>query len=387
MAQPFDLTPALNQRRQQHRLRIRNTLNSPQQVEQQINGQQILSFCSNDYLGLANHPEVQEALIHGARKFGVGSGASHLVNGHHQEHHELEQELADFLQVESVLMFSTGFMANLGVITGLIGKGDTILQDRLNHASLLDAGLASGARFKRYQHLDVGHLNRMLKSAETGRCLVVTDGVFSMDGDVAPLNEISKSAAKHNAWVMVDDAHGFGTRGPEGRGCIAEAGLTADNVQIQVGTLGKAFGTFGAFVAGSAEMTETLVQFARSYIYTTALPPAVASATRAALKLVKQGDELRTHLNRLIQVFRQEALALGFELWPSDSPIQPIIIGSDSEAMTMSHKLKQKGLLVTAIRPPTVPDGSARLRVTFSAQHTHQHLDQLLSGLREIKHG
>ncbi len=385
MAQPFELNSALSERRKLNRFRERRLLESPQQVEQIIDGQSLISFCSNDYLGLANHPDVKEAFIESAKKDGVGSGASHLVNGHHEQHHLLEQEIAEFVGVERALLFSTGYMANIGTINALIGKGDTVLEDKLNHASLLDAGLTSGARFKRYQHLDTTHLLKQLTAVETGKCLVVTDGIFSMDGDQAPLDEISQVAKQNNAWVMVDDAHGFGTCGPKGRGSVAQFGLASDEIQIQVGTLGKAFGTFGAFVAGSHELCETLTQFARSYIYTTALPPAVAAATRASLKLLKEAEEQRAHLNGLTQVFKQETLAMGYELWPSESPIQPILVGKDADAIHLSNQLQERGFLVTAIRPPTVPEGSARLRVTFSAQHTKEHLEKLLAALYELR--
>lgn len=381
MPRSFDLTARLQQRRADNLFRQRLTLGSAQTVEQIIDGQSLLSFCSNDYLGLASHPKVIEAMQATAAKYGVGAGASHLVNGHHQEHHLLEQELAEFTGYPKVLLYSTGYMANLGVVNALLSKSDRVLEDRLNHASLLDAGLSCGAQFKRYRHNDVSHLSEYLSTSIHGDQLVVTDGVFSMDGDVAPLAEMAPLARQHQAWMMVDDAHGLGTRGPQGRGTVFDQNLGPEDVQVLVGTLGKAFGTFGAFVCGSDALIETLVQFSRTYIYTTALPPAVAAATRASLRLLQEGDDLRQHLNQLVQRFRSEVERMGYQLWPSDSPIQPIIIGEAEQALALSEQLRQDGLLVTAIRPPTVPAGTARLRVTFSATHTDKHLDRLLDSL------
>jgi len=380
-----DLKLRLDKQKDASLYRRRRLLQSPQSPSQVINNQKLVSFCSNDYLGLANHPQVIEAFIQGARKHGVGSGASHLVNGHHQAHHSLEEELADFLGYPSVILYSTGYMANTGSIHALMEKGSRLLEDRLNHASLLDGGLSSAASFTRYRHLDYDHLEQLLLK-ENKPSMVVTDGVFSMDGDQADLQTLSKVSKKHGAWLMVDDAHGIGICGPQGRGSVAQFGLDSDAVQVLVGTMGKAFGTFGAFVAGSTELTDSLVQFSRPYIYTTALPPAIAEASRVSLGLIRQADDLRNRLVGLQSRFRTEVLSMGFQLWNSVSPIQPIMVGSSETAIQLSAALEQKGLLVTAIRPPTVPANSARLRVTFSASHTEEQLDQLLQALFELRH-
>ena len=379
------LTPNLEARRKAHLYRSRRTLNGPQQPQAQVDGRDLLTFCSNDYLGLANDPRVIERFQQAASRYGVGSGASHLVNGHSAEHHRLEEELAAFTGRDRALLFSTGFMANLGTIQTLVGKGDTVFQDRLNHASLLDGGLHSGARFKRYQHNDTGHLNRLLEKTSPdnrSRKLVVTDGVFSMDGDCAPMQPLIETCQQHNAWLMVDDAHGFGCLGDHGQGLGAS--WSQNEVPILMGTLGKAIGTSGAFIAGSDALIETLIQFARPYIYTTAIPPAIAAATRTSLNIVQQEPERRQHLNALIAQFRTGAQQLGLTLISSPTAIQPILIGDDAETLNWSRELENAGILVTAIRPPTVPKGSARLRVTLSASHTAEQIDRLLAVLANI---
>lgn len=378
------LSPALQQRREQSLYRQRRIVDGPQDVCLQLGGREVINFCSNDYLGLANHPKVITALKKGADEYGIGSGASHLINGHSRAHHALEEELADFLGRPRALLFSTGYMANLGVITSLTGKGDTILQDRINHASLIDAGLLSGARLQRYLHSDADSLNTHLKklSGNSHRRLIATDGVFSMDGDLAPLSELVKTAQQHDAWLMVDDAHGIGVIGNQGRGTTDHFKLDINHVPILMGTLGKAFGTFGAFVAGSEELIETLIQMARSYIYTTALPPAIAEATRVSLTLLRAADDRREKLVSLIKQFRRGADQLGLPLMDSETPIQPLIIGDTKQAMKLSDGLLQKHhIMVSAIRPPTVAQGSARLRITFCANHTEAQVDQLLSAL------
>ncbi|MFZ5724522.1 MAG: 8-amino-7-oxononanoate synthase [Pseudomonadota bacterium] len=346
-----------------------------------IDGRDFLNFCSNDYLGLAGHPDVVAAFRRGLDAYGAGSGASHLVTGHTRAHHELEEALAAFTGRPRALLFSTGYMANLGAVTALCGERDAVFEDRLNHASLIDAGLLAGARFRRYLHNDAGSLDARLAGSDARRRLVVTDGVFSMDGDVAPLPELAGTCRAHRAWLMVDDAHGFGVLGRGGRGSVEAAGLGSDDVPVLVGTFGKAFGTFGAFVAGSEELIDYLVQFARPYIYTTALPPAVAVATQAALQLVVNGDERRAHLQTLVARFRAGAAQLGYRLLPSTTPIQPLWVGDAGHAVDFSAALRAAGVLVTAIRPPTVPDGGARLRVTFSAAHTAEQVDRLLDAL------
>lgn len=378
----FDLASRLSQRRAAHLYRERPLLQSPQQPELLVDGKRLLAFCSNDYLGLANHPEVIAAMQRGAEKWGVGGGASHLVIGHSTPHHELEEALAEFTGRPRALLFSTGYMANLAAVTALVGQGDTVLEDRLNHASLLDAGLLSGARFSRYLHNDAESLSSRLEKA-TGNTLVVTDGVFSMDGDLAGLPAICAAAKGHGAWVMVDDAHGFGPLGTSGGGVVEHYGLGIDDVPVLVGTLGKAFGTAGAFVAGSEELIETLIQFARPYIYTTSQPPAVACATLKSLELLRREHWRREHLHRLVARFHQGAAEIGLTVTDSPTPIQPILVGSSERALALSAALRNRGILVGAIRPPTVPAGSARLRVTFSASHSEAQLEQLLDALAE----
>ena len=379
---PFDLSARLAERRAANLYRQRPLLESPQGPLVQVDGRQLLAFCSNDYLGLANHLQVIEAWRAGAEKWGVGGGASHLVIGHSTPHHQLEEALAEFTGRPRALLFSTGYMANLGAVTALVGQGDSVLEDRLNHASLLDAGLLSGARFSRYLHNDgVSLANRLRKVI--GNTLIVTDGVFSMDGDLADLPSLCAEARRANAWVMVDDAHGFGPLGATGGGIVEHFGLGLDDVQVLVGTLGKAFGTAGAFVAGSDDLIEALVQFARPYIYTTSQPPALACATLQSLELLRSEHWRREHLNALIKRFREGAQAIGLELMDSATPIQPILIGDSGRAMQLSQMLRDRGLLVTAIRPPTVPAGSARLRVTLSAAHSLEQLELLLEALAE----
>lgn len=382
IAMPFDLASRLAERRAAHLYRQRPLLDGPQAPDVRVDGRELLAFCSNDYLGLANHPEVIRALQQGAEKWGVGGGASHLVIGHSTPHHELEEALAEFTGRPRALLFSTGYMANLAAVTALVGQGDTVLEDRLNHASLLDAGLLSGARFSRYLHNDAESLGKRLDGA-SGNTLVVTDGVFSMDGDLADLPALCAQAKAHNAWVMVDDAHGFGPLGATGGGIVEHFGLGLDEVPVLVGTLGKAFGTAGAFVAGSEELIETLTQFARPYIYTTSQPPAVACATLKSLQLLRDESWRREHLSRLIARFRQGAAEIGLSLMDSPTPIQPILVGDSERALRLSALLKERGLLVGAIRPPTVPAGSARLRVTLSAAHSEAQLERLLEALAE----
>lgn len=364
--------------------RSRRVFTSAQGVVIESEGRQLLNFCSNDYLGLANHPDIVTAFKTGAELYGVGSASAHLICGHSIAHQQLEEELADFTGRTRALLFSTGYMANVGVISALLARGDTVLQDRLNHASLLDGGLLSRARLKRYQHLDVGSLQRALAKQTSGKRLIVTDGVFSMDGDCAPLNKLAQTAHDYQAWLMVDDAHGFGVIGKQGQGLVRHYGLTQEQVPVLMGTLGKAFGVFGAFVAGSDALIETLIHRARSYIYTTALPPAFAEAARASLKILRRENWRREKLHSLINYFRQGAQQLGFQLSDSVSAIQPLLLGDNQHALAVSEMLLSKGLLVSAIRPPTVPAGTARLRITFSAQHSKEHVDRLLSGLEGI---
>ena len=350
-----------------------------------VDGKSLLNFCSNDYLGLANHPEVVSAFKHGADVYGVGSGSAHLVNGHSSAHHALEEALADFVGRPRALLFSTGYMANLGTVQALMGRGDTVIEDRLNHASLLDAGLASAAQFKRYPHNDMAALEKHLQQCSTGEKLILTDGVFSMDGDLAPLPQVAALAKKYDAWLMVDDAHGFGVLGQAGRGSPEHLQLDNSELPIYMATLGKGIGTFGAFVAGDEDLIEYLINEARTYIYTTALPPAVAEATRTALKLVQTEAWRREHLQLLIHRFQAGAEQLGLKMMPSSTAIQPLLVGEADAAVAASQALQEKGLLVTAIRPPTVPKGTARLRITLSAAHSESDVEQLLVALESIR--
>ena len=378
------LSAALTERRAENLYRSRRVIESPQAPQVTMNGKTYISFCSNDYLGLANHPDVVASFQSAASRFGVGSGASHLVAGHSSEHHALEEELAAFTGRERALLFSTGYMANLGAITALVGEGDAVFEDRLNHASLLDGGLLSGARFQRFLHNDLSNLQNRLDKTDAKRKLIVVDGVFSMDGDCAPLDDLANLAQKNNAWLMVDDAHGFGCLGKTGGGSAELFGLTQENLPILMGTLGKSFGTFGAFISGSETLIETLIQFSRSYIYTTAMPPAIAAATRKSLQLLQTESWRREHLKLLISHFRAGAQQLGLQISNSFSPIQPIMIGDQARTLEVAEKLAQRGILIIAIRPPTVPAGSSRLRITFSAEHSIAQVDQLLSALNDI---
>ena len=374
----------LKQLRARHRYRQRRILQSPQTPQLTIDNRPQLSFCSNDYLGLANHPEVIAALQEGAQRWGVGSGASHLVSGHSEVHHALEEELAAFVARPRALLFSTGYMANMGVIAAIADRHTRVWEDRLNHASLLDGAALSSAQLQRYPHGDANHLAERLAADDAKRHLIVTDGVFSMDGDLAPLPALSRVATHHNAPLMVDDAHGLGVIGEHGGGVVEHFGLGVAQAPILVGTLGKAFGTFGAFVAGDETLIDYLIQKARTYIYTTALPPAVAHATRASLRIVQRDAWRRDHLHTLIQQFRHGAAQIGLTLTPSTTPIQPLLLGNAAQALAVSQALSEQGIFVTAIRPPTVPEGTARLRITFSAAHREDDVERLLTALEKV---
>ncbi|MEY4641841.1 MAG: hypothetical protein RLZZ227_1835 [Pseudomonadota bacterium] len=385
-----NLKARLAARKAEHLYRSRRVQDSPQAPQLVSNGKPMLAFCSNDYLGLANHPDVIAAFKRGLDAWGAGSGASHLVAGHSRAHHALEEELAAFTGRSRALVFSSGFMANVGVLSALAGKQDQVFEDRLNHASLLDGGLQSGAAFKRYPHLDTAKLAELLdKAPPQGERFIVSDGVFSMDGDVAPLAALLDLADRHAAQVMLDDAHGFGCLGSRGGGLaqvLSEQGCDTgeQRLTILVGTFGKAFGTAGAFVAGSAELIETLIQFCRPYIYTTALPPALAEATRCSLRLVQKDSWRREQLRALIDQFREGCAGLGLTLTDSQTPIQGLLLGSAETALIASRHLEEQGILVSAIRPPTVPSGTARLRISFSATHTAAQVRELLNALERI---
>jgi len=355
-----------------------------------IDGQRLLNCCSNDYLGLKQHPEVMAACIQATQKTGIGAGAAHLLSGHFVHHQRVEEQLAAFLRAERVLLFSSGYLANLAVITTLVGRHDVVYADRLNHASLLDAVGLSGARSRRYPHRDVARLKRLLRSDAasvtqghgTRGCMLVTDAVFSMDGDVAPLTRLQQLAEQHSALLYVDEAHAFGVLG-QGRGALAAMGMTPAGSVVMMGTLGKACGVAGAFVAADHDMIEGLVQFGRSYIYTTAMPPAQAVAISTALNLLQHDAGRRQQLLELIEDFRTQALAVGLPLMPSETPIQPLPVGDSARVLTIQQCMRDRGFLVGAIRPPTVAVGSARLRVTLTADMKPKWIRQLVVALTE----
>ena len=380
----FNLATQLTERQQQQRFRYCKTHDSAQGSHLLLDGRDYLNFSSNDYLGLANHPLVKQAFIKAAEKYGVGSGSAHLVCGHHKEHQALEEELAAFTGREAAILFSTGYMANVGVINALVGRGDFVVEDRLNHASLLDGGLSSGASFGRYQHNDTADLSRRLAQSSSAKKLIVSDGVFSMDGDMALMPELVKVSQQQQAALMIDDAHGFGVLGKTGAG-IGEHFGCADDIPIYMATFGKALGTFGAFVSGSRELIDYLTNFARPYIYTTAMPPAIAAATRQSLKLLEAENWRRDYLQQLIQRFRQGVIEQGWQLMASQTAIQPILLGEESKALALSQALAERVFWVTAIRPPTVPVGQSRLRVTLTASHSEADIDCLLNTLAILR--
>jgi 8-amino-7-oxononanoate synthase len=378
------LATRLTERKQEHLYRNRLCLESAQGPSVLQGGRRLINFCSNDYLSLAAHPKLQEAFTQAARQYGFGSGASHLVCGHSAPHQALEEELAAFTGRPRALVFSSGYTANLGVITTLLTRQDAIFEDRLNHASLIDGGLLSGAKFERFKHNDAADLALRLEKSSARHKLVAVDGVFSMDGDSAPLADLAEVTQRHHAWLMVDDAHGFGCLGPDGGGSLNAAGITQAQVPIYMATLGKALGCAGAFIAGSDDLIECLIQFARTYIYTTALPPALAAATSAALQLVQSEPERRAQLQARIEQFTAGAQARSLQLAPSQTAIQPLILGDNTRALAWQQALAARGFWVGAIRPPTVPKGSARLRITLTSGHTPTQVEHLLDTLAAL---
>ncbi|HEX9181122.1 MAG TPA: 8-amino-7-oxononanoate synthase [Burkholderiales bacterium] len=383
-----ELRRELEERERDGLRRARLILEAPQGARVLIEGRVYLAFCSNDYLGLANHPALVAAAQEGAARFGVGAGASHLVTGHHAAHHHLERELAEFTRLPRALLFSTGYMANLGVVSALLGRGDAVFADRLNHASLNDAALLSRARFTRYTHGDLEALERQLSASTAKRKLVATDAVFSMDGDIAELPRLLQLCERHDAWLLADDAHGFGVLGDRGRGVLEHFATRLPRFDpriIYMATLGKAAGVFGAFVAGDQDLVEYLAQRARSYIYTTATPPLLSHALSRALVLIREEGWRRERLGELVARLRAGAAGLRWPLMPSQTPIQPLLIGDSGEAVEVSKRLRERGILVPAIRPPTVPQGTARLRISLSAGHLPADVDSLLAALREIQ--
>ena len=379
------IAKARAQRLAADRIRTRRTVDKRDGVRSRVvdgdGGRWLVNFCSNDYLGLAQQFSVVGALEDMAARQGVGATASHLVCGHHAAHEALEREFADWLQVPAALLFGSGYLANFAVLQALLGDGDTCVQDRLNHASLIDGARLAGCRLRRYPHADAEGALRQLRAQPEGAAMVATDGVFSMDGDVAPLKLLALIARAQRAVLYVDDAHGIGVHGPDGRGSVAEAGLGVDAVPLQLATLGKALGGYGAVVAGDADFVRHLAETARPYIYTTALPPAQAAASLAAVKLARRDHWRRKRLEDGIARLRNGAAREGFDLLPSDTPIQPLPVGDDATALAMAAALEEQGYWVSAIRPPTVPEGQARLRITLNALHSDADIDGLLEAL------
>jgi len=375
-----ELAADLAARDEQGLRRKRRLLTTAQRARVSVDGREYTAFCSNDYLGLAADPRLAAAAKVGIDRYGVGAGASHLILGHSTAHHELEVALASFVGLPRALLFSTGYMANMGVVSALVGRGDAVFADRLNHASLNDAALVSRAAFKRYAHNDLAALERLLQTTPGRRRLVIVDAVFSMDGDIAPVPALVDLCTRHDAYLLIDDAHGFGVLGAQGRGTLAHFGIASERV-IYMATLGKAAGVSGAFVAGSADLIESLVQNARTYIYTTATPPLLAQALLASLQVIGQEDWRRVRLRELIAQLQCELAAGPWRLMPSDTPIQPLLVGGNSEALALSARLAAQGLLVPAIRPPTVPQGTARLRISLSADHNADDVTRLAAVL------
>jgi len=364
--------------------RSRRLLETPQGAHVRVDGRNYVAFCSNDYLGLASHPELIDAAREGAARYGVGAGASHLVLGHTKAHHDLEEALAGFVGLPRALLFSTGYMANVGVVTALVGRGDAVFADRLNHASLNDAALLARAELKRYAHLDLGALQRQLAASTARRKLIVTDAVFSMDGDLADVPGLLRLCQRHDAWLLLDDAHGFGVLGRGGRGTLAHFDASSPRV-IYMATLGKAAGVFGAFVAGEPDLVEMLMQRARPYVYTTATPPLLAHALARSLELIEHEEWRRERLRALVEALRRRFEPKRWQLGASTTAIQPLLIGGNEEALAVSSALAGEGLLVPAIRPPTVPRGTARLRISLSAAHEVADVERLARVLANLQ--
>ena len=378
------LKAELTERAQAGLKRKRRLLQSPQTTHLVADGQQLLSFASNDYLGLANHPDLISGLQNGASEAGVGGGASHLITGHHQFHHEAEQALAAFVGLPAGLLFSTGYMANMGVVAALLRRNDAIFADKLNHASLNDAAVLARAELNRYAHQDLFQLEKMLAASTALRKLVIVDAVFSMDGDIAPVPELLALCEKYDAYLLLDDAHGFGVLGNQGRGILSHFNVTSPRI-IYMATLGKAAGVAGAFVAGDATIIEYLIQSAKTYIYTTASPPALAAALVTAINVMQKGEALHQHLRDLIAYFKENLSLKKWQLMPSDTAIQPVVVGSNEAAIGLSEYLLTRAILVPAIRPPTVPKNTARLRISLSAAHSFDDVKLLIQHLHEAE--
>ena len=374
----------LEQRQAQGLMRQRRLLDSPQAEQITADEHQYLSFCSNDYLGLANRPELIVAMQAAAGNSGVGSGASNLITGHHRYHDTLEKQLADFVGMPAALLFSTGYMANIGVLGALVSRGDAIFADKLNHACLNDGGYYSMAEFKRFAHNDVAALEKLLQASKARHKIIAADAVFSMDGDIAPIPEYLKLCEQYDAYLYMDDAHGFGVLGKHGSGTLSHFGLKSPRI-IMMATLGKAAGVAGAFVAGEQVVIDYLIQTAKSYVYSTPAPPALSATLSASLKLIEKGDDLRAHLRHLIATLKQNLHLKRWQLMPSETAIQPLLIGSNHEALRVGEYLQKQGILVPAIRPPTVPVNTARLRISLSAAHKTEDVVKLAEALNQAE--
>jgi 8-amino-7-oxononanoate synthase len=383
-AQLARLTRRLAELKASSLYRSRRLLESPQGVKIKLDGKDVTSFCSNDYLGLASDPELIRVAEDATTRLGMGAGASHLITGHHRVHEEFEQAFAEFVGMPASLLFSTGYMANLGVITSLVGRRGEVFADKLNHASLNDAALLSGGTFTRYAHADVGSLRKLLEKTTAQEKLIATDSVFSMDGDLAPADALLDLAEEFDAWLYLDDAHGFGVLGHGGKGMLDDRLRASDRV-IYLATLGKAAGVFGAAVAAHEMVIDWLVNRAHTYIYTTALPPFMAVTLNRSLELIKDGEVRRERLKRHIQKLKAGLSGLTrWKLMESETPIQPLVVGGNEMAVDISNQLLERGMLVPAIRTPTVPKGTARLRITLSAAHEDADVEGLISALQEL---
>lgn len=374
----------LAQRKADGLLRQRRLLDSPQAEHIVANDKHFLSFCSNDYLGLANHPHLIATMQNAAGDSGVGSGASNLITGHHRYHDSLEKQLAKFVEMPAALLFSTGYMANIGVIGALMGRHDAIFADKLNHACLNEGAYLSRAAFHRFPHNDVAALEKLLKESTANHKLIAADAVFSMDGDIAPLSAYLDLCQKYDAYLYIDDAHGFGVLGKNGKGSLSHLGLKSPRI-VMMATLGKAAGVAGAFVAGEQVVIDYLIQKANSYVYSTPAPPALSATLSAAVTLIENGDDLRAHLNRLITTFKANLTLKNWQLLPSDTAIQPLVVGSNHAALALSEHLQMQGILVPAIRPPTVPANTARLRISISAAHSVEDILRLTDAINRAE--
>jgi 8-amino-7-oxononanoate synthase len=384
-----DFNTQLSELAQADQFRVRRIVDGPQDASMVVDGKRVVNYASNDYLGLANHPKVVEAAMRALKRYGLGAGASHMVSGHMRAHHELEEKLADYMSLPKALLFGSGYAANIGILTALAGRGDTIFADKLNHACLNDGALLSRATFKRYPHGDLAKLEAMLASATNGgRKLIVTDAVFSMDGDIAPVPDLLKLAEMHDALLVLDDAHGFGVLGYRGKGTLEHFNLMKENASeriVYMATLGKAAGGYGAFVGGHEDIIEWILQSARSYIFTTATPPAIAAAMQASLVVMQEDRERLKHLRTLIDFFG-DSLKLQYATLPfSQTAIQPILIGDNTTALAFAEALRDRHMFVPAIRPPTVPHGTSRLRVSLSAAHSADDLFDLITALTDLE--